>query len=123
MAWRRSGVAPSPPGISDPHGLNGLVAEVGWCPDREKLSNVSASRLEIRSADGATKIALAGSVVTLGSDTGADFVALASKVEELVAFAIANHTHAGVTVGTGTTAIGLSSGIAPTVAAGKVKAS
>ena len=122
MAWRRSGVAPSAPGISDPHGLNGLVAEVGWCPDREKLTNVSTTRLEIRSASGATKVALEDDLVTLGSSAGSDYVALAGLVSTAIALAITGHTHSGVTTGTGVSGNG-SPVTVSSVAATKVKAS
>jgi hypothetical protein len=91
LAWRRRGIAPCTPGLTDPHGLNGCVAVPGWYPDREKLSGVNASDAELRGP--------AGGVVRLKSDgtvelCGTEFLALADLVEAAINAAIAGHNHA-----------------------------
>jgi hypothetical protein len=94
LAWRFRGVAPCTPGISDPHGLNSASATPGYYPDREKLTSVSTSAMELRSVNGAIKIVIEPSLVTLGGTVAADFVALDAKVRAAIAAAIVGHTHA-----------------------------
>jgi hypothetical protein len=83
LLWRTRATAPTHPGLHDPHGLNGCVALVGWHPDASRLSNVSTTDLVIGTEDGSTtvKVKKAGGTVTLGSDQGADFVALANGMQ------------------------------------------
>jgi len=82
MLWRQRGEAPSPPGILDAHGLNGCVALPGWFPDKEKLTDVSATDLVIGTEDGETTIRIKpDGTVVLGGEAGAGFVALAEKVD------------------------------------------
>lgn len=96
LAWRNRGVAPCTPGINDPHGMNGASATPGYYPNREKLTSVSTSAMELRSEDGAIKIVIEPSLVTLGGTVGADFVALAGLVKDAVDLAIINHGHASL---------------------------
>lgn len=80
LVWRLKGDPGSPPGISDPHGLNGCCAKPGWYPDKEKLSNVDPSFFVIRTENNSVRIVMSGSQVVLGDTSGAQFVALANKV-------------------------------------------
>jgi hypothetical protein len=81
LVWRDSGIV-SPPGISQPHGLNGCIAKPGWYPDTKRLANVSATDLVIGTEDGAATIRIkSDGTVVLGGKTGADYVALADKVD------------------------------------------
>lgn len=96
MVWRRNGVVPSNPGITDPHGLNGCVAEVGWAPDKAKLTDVHTSNLELRTLEGSIAVSISDSLVTLGSVTGAQFLALSNLVQSAVNAAIVGHTHASL---------------------------
>jgi hypothetical protein len=69
--------------------------------------------------DGAAEVH-AESINLGGSATS--LVALANLVESAIALAIANHTHAGVTTGAGTSAVGVLSGTVASTACSKVKA-
>lgn len=91
--WRQRGVAPSKPGINDEHGLNGCLAFPGCYPDKQRLTGVDQSAFEIRSTDGAIKVSVDSTLVTLGGASGAQFVALADLVQQAVDAAIGGHNH------------------------------
>lgn len=111
LMWRQSGDTHEEPGLVDPFGLNGLVALPGWFPDTQKLSGVSTDDLVIGTEDGAAAIRLKpGGTVSLGSDQGDDFVALAQRVEAAIRAAIEGHKHTVTTTGSSTTQSGTTSG-------------
>lgn len=84
MLWRQKGSTGARPGISDPHGLNGLVALPGWFPDAEKLANVSTTDLVLgRLDDDATVRIKPDGTVVLGGESGAGYAALAARVDTL----------------------------------------
>jgi hypothetical protein len=122
--WRVRGQAPSPPGLNDPHGLNGCVCLPGWFPDSEKLTDVSTTDLVLGNASGSVRIKPDGTV-ELGGSAGGGFVALAELVRSAIAAAITGHTHM-VTISALNTATSSVNGVlaAPVgnVAAVKVKA-
>lgn len=134
LLWRSKGTAGTHPGMSDPHGLNGCVALPGWFPDAQKLSNVSTTDLVIGSTEDDTTIRIKpGGTVHLGSDSGDDFVALASKVEAEIAklqLAFDLHVHLSAAPGTPTGPVvpveplptPLPPGLVGSVAATKVRA-
>lgn len=116
LLWRERGGVNQHPGIvEDEFGLSGVFCVPGNYPDVERLRNVSTRDLEIRSEDGATKIAIApnGSVtitassctvkssqvhvdsssVVTGNGPAPQAVALAPLVEQMVAAALVGHTH------------------------------
>ncbi len=125
LAWREQGGTGKTPGLNDPHGLNGAIAKPGWYPDTEKLTGVSTTDVVLRAPTG-------GSVV-LGSQTSAQFVALANLVDARMSaivtkinanVAIYNaHTHLAAGVATAVP-VALETTIAAqaSVAATKVKA-
>jgi hypothetical protein len=82
MNWRQSGSTPSHPGVSDPLGLNGLVADVGWYPDSKKATNVNNSDFVIGKPDGMAMIRVsADGRVHLGAGTGPEsLIADAAKL-------------------------------------------
>ena len=81
LVWRDSGEV-SEPGISQAHGLNGCMARPGWYPDTKRVEGASTTDLVIGKVDGSASIRIKpDGTVVLGEDSGADFVALADKVE------------------------------------------
>jgi hypothetical protein len=122
LVWRRRGIAPSSPGFTDPHGLNGCVAVPGWYPDTKRTLTPSTTDLVIGSLDGSTTIKVKpGGTVTLGSDVGAQPVALAELVRLAVVAAITGHTHVSAEAGN-PTANGVLAAPLLNMAATKVKA-
>jgi Phage protein Gp138 N-terminal domain len=83
LLWRVSADVPSHPGLVDPHGLNGCVAVPGWYPDPQRLTNVSTTDLVIGNLeeDATVRIKANGEVV-IGGAAGAQFVALANRVDD-----------------------------------------
>jgi hypothetical protein len=103
LVWRQKGDVGSPPGVSCPHGLNGACAKPGWYPDKQKLSSVDTSNMVIRSEDNGVRIVIAGNMVTIGDTTGAQFLALANKVDQAltkIQTAFDDHTHPVPALGT-----------------------
>jgi hypothetical protein len=120
--WRTRAQAPSHPGLVDPHGLNGCVCLPGWFPDKQKLGNVSATDLVIGKTDASSTIAIKpDGTIVLGADISAKEVALADLVSTAIAYAVTHHTHVAPSGG-GVTAVGVPSGVLPSMAASKVKA-
>jgi hypothetical protein len=118
--WRVRGQAPSPPGLNDPHGLNGCVCLPGWFPDSAKLEDVSTTDLVIGRANGSVRIKPDGTV-ELGGTAGGGFVSLDTLVRAAINYAVVNHTHI-VPQDAGTSAVGVLSGTLPSTAATKAKA-
>jgi hypothetical protein len=104
LLWRASGGTGVHPGLVDPHGLNGCVCLPGWVPDTDKLANVSTTDLVLGKTDGSATIKIkADGTVTLGSDAGAQALALAHLVDaRLQRLQAAFDVHVHATAATGT---------------------
>jgi Phage protein Gp138 N-terminal domain len=81
--WRQRGQAPSPPGLNDPHGLNGCVAIPGWYPDVQRLAYVSPTDYELRRDNGEVLLRATpeGELELGGGFAEARLLAIAEKVE------------------------------------------